>query len=69
MHRRTFFKKAYSKAELAHGVDICRQCHVGLHKRFTEMELAKQLNTLALIKEETSLAEYFAWVAKQKVQK
>ena len=68
MHRRTFFKKHYSKPELATGIDICRQCHTGLHKRFSEMELAKQLNNIEAIQHEPALAEYFNWVSKQKVQ-
>jgi hypothetical protein len=39
-----------------------------LHRRFSEMELAKQLNSLTLIQENPELAEYFEWVAKQKIQ-
>lgn len=68
MHRRTYFKKHYSKAELAAGIDICRQCHTGLHKRFSEMQLAKQLNNVEAIQSEPGLAEYFNWLSKQKVQ-
>ncbi len=68
MHRRMYFKKHYSKPELAAGINICRQCHNGLHKRFTEMELAKKLNTLAAIQNQPALSEYFKWVSRQKVQ-
>lgn len=68
MHRRTYFKKHYSKLELAQGIDICRQCHNGLHRTFTEMELAKQFTTIESIRANPSLADYFAWVAKQKIQ-
>ncbi|MDT0583818.1 hypothetical protein [Brumicola blandensis] len=68
MHRRNYFKKHYSKAELAQGIDICRQCHNGLHRRFSEMELAKHLNSLSLIQDNPELTEYFEWVAKQKIQ-
>jgi hypothetical protein len=32
------------------------------------MELAKHLNSLALIQNNQELAEYFEWVAKQKIQ-
>lgn len=68
MHRRTFFKKHYSKSELAAGINICRQCHIGLHKRFSEMELAKRLNNLSAIQNQPALMDYFKWVSKQKVQ-
>ncbi|MFC4698718.1 hypothetical protein ACFO4O_00905 [Glaciecola siphonariae] len=69
MHRRTFFKKHYKKSELAQGIDICRQCHDGIHKTYTEMELAKHLNTFEAIKDDEKLSSYFAWVAKQKVSR
>lgn len=48
---------------------ICRRCHASLHKRFSEIELAKQLNNIEAIQSEPALSEYFDWVAKQKVQK
>ncbi|MBF7074535.1 hypothetical protein ISG33_14100 [Glaciecola sp. MH2013] len=67
MHRRTYFKKHYSKQEMAQGIDICRQCHTGLHKAFSEMELAKRYASIEAIMAEPVLTEHFAWVAKQKV--
>lgn len=67
MHRRTFFKKNYSKQELAQGVDVCLKCHSGIHKTYDEMQLAKHFNTLTLLQNDEKLATHFAWVAKQKV--
>ncbi|CAI8199685.1 MAG: Uncharacterised protein [Glaciecola sp. HTCC2999] len=67
MHRRSHFKKHYTKSELAAGINICRKCHDGIHKTYTEMELAKQLNTLQLLCSDDKLGTYFAWVAKQKI--
>lgn len=69
MHRRTFFKKQFSKAELAVGVDICRKCHDGIHRTYNEMELAKQFSTLESLKADEKLQAHFEWVAKQKVSK
>lgn len=68
MHRRTFFKKNYSKQALAQGIDICRKCHTGLHKTYSEMELAKSFNSLDALLNDPILALHFAWVAKQKIQ-
>jgi 5-methylcytosine-specific restriction endonuclease McrA len=67
MHRRTFFKKQFSKAELAAGIDICRQCHDGIHRSYTEMELAKQYPSLEALKADEKLKAHFDWVSKQKV--
>ncbi len=68
MHRRTYFKKHYTKQELALGIDICRKCHTGIHKTYNEMELAKHYNTVETLKQNDVLANHFAWVSKQKVK-
>ena len=67
MHRRTHFKKHYTKVELAQGVRICRQCHNGIRKFYDEMQLAKHFNTKALLREDHALAQHFGWVAKQRI--
>lgn len=67
MHRRCHFKKHYTKIELAVGINICRKCHDGIHKTYSEMELAKYLHTLELLSADDKLSTYFAWVAKQKI--
>jgi hypothetical protein len=69
MHRRTYFKKNYSKPELAQGIDICRKCHTGLHKTYDEMQLAKQFSTIEAIIADPALSIHFAWVSKQKIAK
>lgn len=68
MHRRTHFKKHFSKAELQQGIMLCRPCHSGIHKRFSEMELAKTLNTEDRLKNNIELERFFTWVSKQKIQ-
>ena len=68
VHRRTHFKKHYSKQTLAKGIRICRQCHRGVHKFYDEMYLAKHLNSSELLCADDALATHFAWVAKQRVR-
>jgi|TARA_B100000700_G_scaffold74600_1_gene83356 hypothetical protein len=67
MHRRNYFKKRYSKTELAAGIMVCRQCHNGIHRFYDEMTLAKTFSTPASLKADPRLSEYFAWVARQKI--
>lgn len=67
MHRRTYFKKHFTKQELASGIDICRLCHTGLHKTYTEMALAKSFFNIERIKADQQLQAHFLWVSKQKV--
>ncbi|RZM76119.1 hypothetical protein [Leptolyngbya iicbica] len=68
LHRRTRFKKAYSKAELNQGVWICRLCHDGIHDHYDEMALAKHFPTLESIKTDPKIQRHAEWVAKQKVR-
>ncbi|MDC8829405.1 hypothetical protein [Alteromonas gilva] len=68
MHRRAFFKKHYSKEQLASGVLVCRQCHNGIHRFYDEMTLAKQLSSLSRLKADAALADYFAWVSRQRIK-
>jgi len=66
VHRRTFFRKHFSRQELSIGIYICRKCHSGIHKLFDEMKLAKELNSLDKLRENPDVARHVAWVARQK---
>ena len=66
MHRRTFFKKHYTKQSLAEGVDVCRLCHNGIHATYSEMELAKHYNTPEKLQQCRQLSAHFEWASKQK---
>jgi len=68
VHRRAHFKKHYSKNELQKGLNICRQCHNGIHKTYDEMTLAKQFSSIRKIQDDAKLKKYFAWVSKQRVR-
>ncbi len=66
MHRRTYFRKNFTKRQLAQGVWICRLCHDGIHDLYDEMELAKRFSTFEALMGDPELRRHFAWVSKQK---
>lgn len=66
VHRRTHYKKHYTKDQLNQGIDICRLCHRGLHCLYDEMTLAKELNSLERLREDTAVQKHINWVRKQK---
>lgn len=66
LHRRNHFRRHYDRAVLNLGIHVCRACHRGIHRRYDEMTLGKQFNTLAKLREDPDLARHFAWVGKQK---
>lgn len=66
VHRRPRFRKAYSREQLNCGIDICRDCHKGLHRLYDEMTLALELNSLAALRADTAVARHVGWVARQR---
>jgi len=67
LHRRNFYKKHYSREQLNIGINICRQCHSGIHRFYDEKVLATDLNTLEALQSDEALKKHFAWVAKQTI--
>ncbi len=68
LHRRTFFRKQFSREQLNEGVMICRSCHNGIHRFYDEMTLAKQFDSLEALRRDPALQRHFEWVARQKVR-
>lgn len=68
LHRRTHFRKHYSKEQLSQGIYLCRPCHSGVHKLFDEMTLGKQLNSLSALKDDPRVQKHSLWVAKQRIR-
>ena len=69
LHRRTHFKKNFSKDELNRGIDICRRCHSGIHSLYDEMTLGKRFWNVHLLLADDALRRHFRWVSKQKVRR
>lgn len=65
VHRRTHFKKHFSKEALAKGILVCHKCHNGIHRLHNEMTLAKNLNTLEKLIIDDDLIRHIEWVARQ----
>ncbi len=66
LHKRNRFARKYSREELNEGLMLCRRCHRGLHKLYSESELGSRLNTEAALREDPAIARHVAWVARQK---
>ena len=66
MHRRPYFQKHYSKAQLAAGVMLCQLCHKAVHRCYDEMTLAKQFNTLELLRADPQLQRHLIFAQKQR---
>ena len=66
-HRRTWFKRRYSKSQLLTTVELCRDCHGAVHDLVPdEIELGKHFHTLELLREHPPITKFLTWVRKQK---
>lgn len=66
MHRKTRFKKRYTREELNQGVMVCRHCHNGIHTLHTEKYLADHLNTIDTLLGDPAIKKHAAWVARRR---
>ena len=67
LHRRTHFRKRYTREELSRGVKLCRLCHDGIHALYDEMTLARSLPTIADLRSDPRIRKHAAWVRRQRV--
>jgi hypothetical protein len=66
-HRRTWFRKNYSKEQLQATVDVCPDCHSAIHDLIPdERELGRSFNTIASLAAHPAIEKYLSWVRKQK---
>ena len=66
LHRRSRFRRQYSREVLNKGIHVCRACHSGIHQRYDEMRLARDFDSLERLLADPDLLRHFEWVAKQK---
>ncbi|MEL6438442.1 MAG: hypothetical protein AAFQ80_04165 [Cyanobacteria bacterium J06621_8] len=50
-------------------IEICSPCHRQIHALYSNLELARQLNTLEKLKSEPKMIKFLGWIKKQDPQK
>lgn len=50
-------------------IDICSPCHRQIHALYSNLELAKNLNTIDKLKSEPKMIKFLRWIKKQDPQK
>jgi hypothetical protein len=67
VHRKTQFKKRFSKVEMRTTVELCRDCHGAVHRFLPdEKEIARDYYTVERLRAHPQIAKFLAWVRKQK---
>lgn len=50
-------------------IDICSACHRQIHALYSNLELARNFNTIDKLKSEPKMSKFLNWVRKQDPQK
>jgi hypothetical protein len=57
-----WFKKRFTREEMAAGIDVCKQCHKAIHDLIAdEKELGRHYNTIESLLGHPELAKYVEW--------
>lgn len=62
MHRRTWFKRRFSKEQMAEGLEVCKGCHKCIHTSVpSEKTLGKDYNTKEKLLTHPMILKYVTW--------
>jgi hypothetical protein len=53
---------------LAQGIYVCRDCHDGIHRTYSEQELAARFAAPEALLNDPVLNKHFRWLARQRRQ-
>ncbi|MCA9176386.1 MAG: hypothetical protein KDB14_17990 [Planctomycetales bacterium] len=66
-HKNKWFKKRFTRKEMAVTVSLCKDCHSAIHDLIpSEKELGRNYYTVELLKAHPQMAKFLDWVRKQK---
>lgn len=63
MHDRKYFTKNYSQEELNITIDVCDNCHLTIHKYFSNKYLAYELNSIDKLLMNEKFLKYINWIS------
>ena len=67
VHSNKWFRKNFTRAEMAAGIDLCRDCHAAVHKFIPDQkELGRYYNSRAKLLEHPQVARFVGWIAKRR---
>lgn len=64
-------RQTVKRKQADHGptIDICSACHRQVHSFYTNLQLARELNTLDKLQSEPKMEKFLRWIRKQKPDK
>lgn len=66
-HKNKWFKKNFSREQMAETISVCRECHKEIHRTVPrEKELGRHYNTVESLLAHEAIGKFVAWVSEQK---
>ena len=57
------------QADAGPTIDICSACHSQIHSFYSNLQLARELNSLEKLQSEPKMRKFLNWISKQNPQK
>ena len=64
VHSNKWFKKRFSREEMEHTADLCRDCHRQVHRFFDPKKLGRELNTLDKLRANDRMQGFIKWLTR-----
>ncbi len=64
LHRNKWFKKRYSREQMAAGLQLCKMCHKTIHEFVREKELGRKFNSKQKLLAQPRIAKFIEWKRK-----
>ncbi len=62
VHSNKWFKKRFTRAEMAAGIEVCKQCHRVIHDLIPdEKDLGRNYHSVEKLSAHAEIAKYVAW--------
>ena len=62
VHTNKWFKRRFTREEMAAGIDVCKACHKAIHRMIPDKkELGRQYNTIDRLLAHPEIAKYVRW--------
>ena len=61
-HANKWFKKRFTREQMAGGIDLCDDCHRALLKSIDHKSLGREYNTIEAIRAHRQMATFIEWV-------
>lgn len=64
-HANKWFRKRFSREQMAAGIHVCGDCHRAIHKFIDHKQLGRHYNTADALRAHPRMAEFLRWVSRR----